>query len=274
MYILLIGSDERSAGYYYGLADSIRLARVDFTAPKVTMLDFPRDLWVEIPGISDHYGVTNGKLNQAYFFGNRGMGYYDGPGEGPGLTALTLQENFGARVDHYLAMDMGTFVRMVDAIDGIDIHIDSTIDLNPDQDGAKPDLVYGPGNYHLDGTEALRLARNRIPSIFERARYQTMVLKALENKLLTAAMIPVWPQIIADFTQSVQTDLSPSDISKLVCIAQKLTSDNISTAAFPDKMFASAHTYDAYRQVYTYTLDADFNRIRTYVADFMNGIWP
>jgi len=274
MNILLIGSDERRSDYYYGLADSIRLVRVDFSTPSVTMLDFPRDLWVEIPGISEHYGITHAKLNQAYFFGNPGMGYYDGAGQGPGLMAQTLQLNFGAHVDHYLAMDMQTFVRMVDAVDGIDIHIDAKIDFNEGQDGADPTKVFEAGNYHLDGAQALMFARDRNPTIFQRARYQTMVLKALEKKLLAPAMIPVWPQIIADFTQSVQTDLSPSEISELVCLAQSLTSDNISTVAFPDDMFASARTYDPYRQVYTFTLEADFNRIRTYVADFMNGIWP
>jgi len=274
MNILLIGSDERASDYYYGLADSIRLVRVDFATPNVTMLDFPRDLWVEIPGISDHYGITHAKLNQAYFFGNPGMGYYDGAGQGPGLMAQTLQLNFGVHVDHYLAMDMQTFVRLVDAMDGVDIHIDSKIDFNEGQDGANPDRVYEPGDYHLDGAQALMFARDRNPTIFQRARYQTMILKALEKKLLTPAMIPVWPQIIADFSQSVQTDLSPSDIRELVCLAQSLSNDNITTVAFPDSMFTSAHTYDPYRQVNTFTLDADFTQIRTYVADFMNGIWP
>ena len=90
MTILLIGSDYRGDGYLYGLADAIRIVRIDFTVPSVTVLDFPRDLWVEIPGIADHYGLTHGKLNQAYFYGSEGMGYYDGPGEGPGLLARTL----------------------------------------------------------------------------------------------------------------------------------------------------------------------------------------
>jgi len=274
MTILLVGSDEREDDYYYGLADSIHVVRIDFTSPKVMLLDIPRDLWVEIPGLSDHYGITHGKLNQAYFFGNPGMGYYDGPGEGPGLLAQTLLLNFGLRVDHYLAMDMKTFVNLIDTVDGIDIHVDSMIDLNPDQDGGNPALVYEPGDYHLDGAQALQLARNRVPTIFQRARYQSMVLKALEYKLLTPAMIPVWPQIISQFTQSVQSDLSPSDISKLVCIGQSLTNDNSTSVAFPDAMFKSESIYDPYRKVYTSIVEADFGQIRTYLTDFMNGTWP
>ncbi len=274
MTLLLIGSDERSEGYLYGLADSIRIVRIDFTTPGVMMVDIPRDLWVEIPGISDHYGITHGKLNQAYFFGNPGMGYYDGPGQGPGLLARTLEQNFGMQVDHYLAVDIKTFIRLIDAMDGIDIYLDSTIDLNQNHDGENPAYVLEPGSHHLDGTMTLRLAMNRWPTIFQRARNQNIVLHAIESKLLTPAMLPKLPNLVAQFSGSVQTDLSPNDINKLICISQELNKTNISVVAFPDDMFTGNHVYDSYRKVNTYVMDADFNQLRTYLADFMNGTWP
>jgi LCP family protein required for cell wall assembly len=273
MTLLLIGSDERSEDYLYGLADSIRIVRIDFNTPSVMMVDIPRDLWVEIPAIADHYGVTHGKLNQAYFFGNPGMGYYDGPGEGPGLLARTLEQNFGVRVDQYLAVDIKTFVRFIDAMDGVDIFLDSKIDLNENHDGGNPEYVLEPGSHHLDGTMALRLAMNRYPTIFQRARNQDIVLHAIQNKLLTPAMLPKLPQLAAQFTNAVQTDLSPNDINKLLCISQQVTKDNATTVAFPEDMFTGDHIYDPYRQVNTYIMDADFNQIRLYLVNFMNGSW-
>ena len=75
MNILAIGSDARAENYLYGLADIIRLVRVDFVNARVAILEVPRDLWVEIPGIASHYDITHGKMNQAYFYGNKGMGY-------------------------------------------------------------------------------------------------------------------------------------------------------------------------------------------------------
>jgi LCP family protein required for cell wall assembly len=274
MTLLLVGSDERSEGYLYGLADSIRIVRIDFTSPSVMMVDIPRDIWVEIPVISDHYGVTHGKLNQAYFFGNPGMGYYDGPGEGPGLLARTLEQNFGVSVDHYLAMDIKNFVRIIDAMDGIDIYLNSEIDLNQNHDGANPDYVLETGSHHLDGKMALRLAMNRYPTIFQRARNQNIVLRAIQAKLMTHAMLANLPKLAAQFTGSVQTDLSPNDINKLICISQAVTKDKTSVVAFPDDMFTGDHVYDPYRQVNTYVMDADFNQIRLYLADFKNGTWP
>ena len=121
MNILAVGSDARGNHYLYGLADVIRLVRVDFVNARVTILEVPRDLWVDIPGISDHYDITQGKMNQAYLYGNKGLGYYDGPGEGPGLLARTLNLNLGANPDHYLAVNMKTFESIVDAVGGIDV---------------------------------------------------------------------------------------------------------------------------------------------------------
>ncbi len=97
MNILAIGSDTRSTGYTWGLSDVMRVVRVDFVKPSITILDFPRDLWVKIPYISDNLnGQDHEKLNQAYLYGNPGDGfhYWDDPSAGPGLLALTLDTKF------------------------------------------------------------------------------------------------------------------------------------------------------------------------------------
>lgn len=274
MTILAIGSDQRSTGYTYGLADSIHVARIDFTVPSVMIIDFPRDLWVEIPGISDHNGITNGKINQAYLYGNPGMGYYDGPGEGPGLLARTLDFNFGLRVDHYLAIDLQTFVRMVDAVGGVDVTIEAPVDLNSSHGTPDPNLVLSAGTHHLDGEVALRLARNRVPSTFQRMKYQKIILNALREKLLSPAMITKLPSLVTQFINSVQTDLSLSEINKLMCIAQEVPAQNILSDSFPQEMFTSEMIYDENRKVTTFVNKVDNAQFRAMIADFMNGIWP
>ena len=74
VYIAVIGTDTRSAGYLYGLGDTIMVFRVDFQNQDVSVVGFPRDLWVIIPDVEEDDGRTHGKLNQAYFFGTAGMG--------------------------------------------------------------------------------------------------------------------------------------------------------------------------------------------------------
>ncbi len=274
MTILAIGSDDRDTGYLYGLADSIHVARIDFSKPSIMIVDFPRDLWVEIPGISDHYGITHGKLNQAYFFGYPGMGYYDGPGEGPGLLARTLDLNFGLRVDHYLAIDSQTFISFVDAVGGIDVTLDSPIDLSYGVYNPGPEYFLSAGTHHLSGLVAYTLATNRIPSTFQRMEHQKIVLNALREKLLSPEYLPKFPKLVAQFITSVQTDFSPSQINSLICIAQAVPSENIQADSFPQDMFKAGSVYDPYRKVNTFVYDVDFVKMRAMLAEFMSGIWP
>lgn len=274
MTILAIGSDQRGTGYKYGLADSIHVVRIDFTIPNIMVIDFPRDLWVEIPGIADHYGITHGKLNQAYLYGNPGMGYYDGPGEGPGLLARTLDLNFGLRVDHYIAIDTQTFVHMIDAVGGVDVKVESPIDISYGHNTSDPKYFLSVGTHHLDGELALALATNRIPSTFQRMKYQKIILSALREKLLNPNMIPQIPQLVVRFITSVQTDLSLNDISSLNCIVQLVPKENIQADSFPQEMFKASWIHDQDREVSTFYYDVDFNQLRAMVAEFMNGVWP
>ncbi|MFZ2097912.1 MAG: LCP family protein [Anaerolineales bacterium] len=274
MTILAIGSDERSPGYLYGLADSIHVIRIDFSIPNIMVIDFPRDLWVEIPGISDQYGITHGKLNQAYLYGNPGMGYYHGPGEGPGLLARTLDLNFGLRVDHYIAIDTQTFVHMIDALGGVDVRVETPINLNYSWQTPDPRLYLSVGTHHLDGELAYILATNRIPSTFQRMQYQKIILSALREKLLRPEMFPKIPQLVARFINSVQTDLSLSDINRLICIAQAVPKENIKADSFPQEMFTASSIYDPVRNFTAFIYEVDFDKLRAMVAEFMNGIWP
>ena len=274
MTILLIGSDYRGEGYLYGLADAIRIVRIDFTTPAVSVLDFPRDLWVEIPGVADHYGLTHGKLNQAYFYGTTGMGYYDGPGEGPGLLARTLDLNFNVQVDHYLTLSMQTLAEAVNAVGGVEITFDTWSDLNAVVGPTYPHLQFSAGTYHFNGELAVHLVTARKPSTFQRTRYQNMLIFALRDKLLSPEMLPVLPPLAIRFIDDTQTDLSLDDISELVCTAKMVTEENIHIVSFPEELFTPGTAFDTYRKANTYIDVADFEVLRSYTTQFMNGTWP
>jgi LCP family protein required for cell wall assembly len=272
MNILAIGSDARGNHYLYGLADVIRLVRVDFVNARVTILEVPRDLWVEIPEIADHYDITQGKLNQSYLYGNKGFGYYDGPGEGPGLLARTLDLNFGARPDHYIAVNMKTFEAIVDAVDGIDVYLPYDVEV------VTPDYPNGygvdAGQHHFDGKTALWVARIRQYGTFSRAENQNIIMCALRKKLLSPAIVPAIPQLVKDFQRYVQTDLSPEQINQLACLATQMSGANVVFASFPMELFSVTKTFDPQSKATTSTLDADFDILRDYVAQFHAGTWP
>ena len=274
MTILAVGTDARGNNYNYGLADVIRIVRIDFVNPKVTVLEFPRDLWVEIPDIADNInGQDHEKLNQAYLYGNPGFGYTDDPAQGPGLLARTLALNFGMDVDHYAAVNMRTFEKIVNAVGGIDVYLPAPVDGRTAEDTNKR-LLFKDGLHHLDGTRALTLARIRISGTFARAENQNRVLCALRDKLTSPEVITKVPKLIQSFQDAIQTDLSPAQLGQLACIGTQLRPSNIGFASFPEEYFKATRIYDPVFKGRTFIWDVDFEILRDYVKQFRQGVWP
>ena len=274
MNILAIGTDARGNNYSYGLADVIRLVRVDFVNPKVTVLEMPRDLWVEIPDVADNLdGQDHEKLNQAYLYGNPGFGYTDDPAQGPGLLARTLALNFGTRIDHYAAVNMRTFEKIVNAVGGVDVTLPETVDGRTATDTNKR-LLFLAGTHHLDGTQALTLARIRIEGVFARAENQNRVLCALRDKLTSPAVLPKIPELIKSFQGAIQTDLSPEQLGQLACIGTQIRSGNVVFATFPSEHFRQTRQYDPVFKKSVFVWDVDFEVLRDYISRFNDGTWP
>ena len=274
MNILAIGADTRGDNYTYGLADVIRLVRVDFVTPRVTVLEIPRDLWVEIPDIADNLdGQDHEKLNQAYLYGNPGFGYTDDPAQGPGLLARTLSLNFGTQIDHYAAVNMRTFEKIVNAVGGIEVTLPEAVDGRTAEDTSRR-LFFPAGTHHLDGTRALTLARIRIKGGFARGENQNRVLCALRDRLTSPGVIPQLPDLIRSFQNAIQTDLSPQQLGQLACIGTKIPSGNLVFASFPAEHFKLTRQYDPVFKNNVSVWNVDFEVLRSYVSLFQRGAWP
>lgn len=229
MTLMIIGLD--SQGYYAGSADSIRVARIDFTAPSVILLGVPRDLWVTIPGLSQK-NIYEDKLKMAYPYGNVDQV----PGGGPSLLAQTLLLNLGLRVTNYAATDLTTFQDAIDDIGGIDIYLPKAVG------DAKTDPPYFPAGWtHMDGATALSFARVRPDNSSDLARMdrQNQVIGALRAKLTSSEFLPRLPGLVDRLRGSVSMDLSPAEISSLVCIGQHLGQDQVSIVKIDKPMVLS-----------------------------------
>jgi LCP family protein required for cell wall assembly len=271
MYLLLVGSDARRDTYSIGLADSIRVVRIDFVDATIRILAFPRDLYVEIPEIQDHNGITHGKLNQAYLYGNPGYNYYDGPGQGPGLLALTLEHNFGVHADHYVAVNLQTFVKIVDTLGGIDIDLPYEVDGRV-RGSRDRDRVFAAGEQHLNGYRTMLLARLRPQGDFRRAEVQSLILQAVAEKALSKDVILKLPELIVDLSDSVQTDLGAAEITQLLCLRTRLEPQEIEFLSFPERLFTNERVRDPVLGN-TSILDADFEILTDYVTRFNEGSW-
>ena len=145
--ILVIGSDRRPKdGGDRGRGDTIILVRLDFKQNLVSMLSFPRDLYVEIPG----YGRN--KINAAYSLGTEK------------LVIQTVERLTGERVNHFFNVDFNAFRRLVNDAGGVYLDIDRWY-FN-DNKGRGPtssfeQLDIKPGYQRLGGFDALDYVRYR-----------------------------------------------------------------------------------------------------------------
>jgi LCP family protein required for cell wall assembly len=266
MTVLAIGTDIRPGERRHGLTDFMRAVRVDFREQRVTALEFPRDLWVQIPGIEENLGTDHQKLNTAYPYGQ--------PGFGPSLLARTLHLNFGLNVDHYIVANMTLFAEIIDALGGLDVILpEGGIDGRTSTDQSQR-LVFPGGPQHLNGEQALTLARLRKGSVFERAEHQNLVMCALRRKVESPEVVLRLPGIINSFIDNIQTDLTPEQISQLACLGTQMPRSNISFTSFPLELFEAAETYDLVLEQDVFIWKADFRTLRRYVAEFQAGTWP
>ena len=227
--VLLIGIDYSDPQYTYGLADVIRVLRVDFVDMKVNMVALPRDLLVEAP--EGRFTEQNPmKINQAYLFGTPGWGGYLGEGIGANSLAEVIRYNFGVTTEHYAVVNFDTVIEFIDAIGGVEVNLPQGVsDPNPEL-GSFP-----AGPQILSGERALALMRIRTNySDSFRVGNQTLVMKAILNKLMQPASLVKVPSLLNQFSEAFLTDLSIDQIASLgTCFLRNFELDNLHAAQIP-----------------------------------------
>jgi LCP family protein required for cell wall assembly len=195
--ILLLGSDQRSkiGGFR---TDTIILLSINPTTKTASMISFPRDLYIYIPG------WTYQRINTAMFHG------------GFELLAETLEYNFGIRPTHYVMTYFWAFEEVINNLGGIDIEVARPLVDNT----MKPVFSVPAGIVHMDGSTALRYSRSRYStSDFDRSRRQQDVIQALLKKLLSLNAIEKSDELYELYDETVTTNLTWSEIASLVPLA-------------------------------------------------------
>lgn len=215
--ILLIGTDLRPTEGKSWRADTLMLVVIDWKNDRVGVISFPRDLMVNIPGI----GYT--RINRADYEGERSKH----PDGGFGLLRDTFALNFGIRVDHFARLHREGFVRVIDALGGLDITLDCDLwELSPLtdnlEDGYK--VLYIPaGPRRMDGVTALEFATFRYRSNdFDRARRQQVVLLALRNQLVSTDILRNLPEIWSALRENFITDLNLIDLMRFAALGVRI----------------------------------------------------
>lgn len=221
--VLVMGVDRRPDEAGPSRSDSMILAGLNPDTGQAGLLSIPRDLWVSIPGVGSQ------RINAALVLGDDPAN----PAAGPQLAGRTVGDLFGQPVDRYMVLDFQTFVRLVDAMGGIEVDAPQPI-----VDTAYPTFDYGvttirfaAGPQVLDGEQALVYVRTRHDDDdFGRAERQQQVIGAMTARLAQPATWAQLPAIFAVLRDGVLTDLTPADLPGLAPLALAVLRGKVATA--------------------------------------------
>ncbi len=207
--VLLMGIDS-GAGRAHALTDTLIVVSIDPVGKTVSMVSIPRDM-VDVPLGSGNTFAP--KINSLLSYAGRH------PGEFANTAPTRVLEDaigalLGIPIHYYAKVDLAGFVKVVDAVGGVDITVKTALyDPNYGGYGFKPGTRIEVGRQHMDGATALAYARIRKSageSDFTRAARQQEVLVAIRDAAVRNNLLFSLPSLLDALAKTIQTDLPRS----------------------------------------------------------------
>lgn len=215
--VMIMGVDRRQDDV--GRSDTLMVATLDPNKNQAALLSIPRDTRVKIKG----HGFD--KINAAYAYG------------GEKLTQQTVENLLNTNMDHYMLIDINGFVKIIDALGGIDIDVEKRMvydDPWDDNGGLHIDLQ--PGMQHMDGKTAVTYVRYRDEEgDIGRIKRQQKFMKAIMDKIVSPTVIPKLPSIVTAVYDTVETDMSIGDILSFLTTLKDAKDNGLKSEMVPGK---------------------------------------
>jgi LCP family protein required for cell wall assembly len=208
--ILVLGSDKRQKNSKEpgadpngpSRSDSIMLIRTG--GGHAARLSIPRDTVIEIPG----HGLQ--KINAAYAFG------------GPALSISVIKHFLGVPINHLVEVNFENFPQLIESMGGVN-YTGGCIISN--LDGGSADGGYTlrlpAGTHHLDGREALALARTREnlcapqETDLNREEHQQALFEDMQSQLHSPESFLRLPLIAWNGPPAIISDMSGPELLEL-----------------------------------------------------------
>jgi LCP family protein required for cell wall assembly len=238
--ILLLGSDEgpRQAG---DRTDTMIVTAIQRRTGRAVLLGIPRNL-VGVP-VRARWRYHE-PLNWLYQYANRRPQLFPGARD-PGATALkqAISRLLGIRIDYYAMVDLNGFVKMVDALGGVRIHVKERIVdevTRPAWRETKPRIDVYPGRtYRFTGRTALAYVRSRkASSDYRRMARQRCFVSALADQLDVKSVLRNFGSLAEAVESSVRTDVPLDRAPDLTRLAAGVDTRLTITETFGPDYFA------------------------------------
>jgi LCP family protein required for cell wall assembly len=228
--ILLNGVDA-APGRGETLYDSILVVSYDPKSNSIQMVSVPRDTASFPMYFGNHPTVpVTLRINSLPTYVHNG--WLKSP-DSPYMTLVKeISYLVGIPIDYYAVMDLDGFVRMIDAVGGIDIVNSSPIDdpVYATPQGTIIGYKLAAGPQHLTGDQALGYVRSRHGSgnsDWARDSRQQEVLVALLRKMAQPGELLALPNLISTLGSSVTTNFPANQVADYVAAGQGVPNRNI-----------------------------------------------
>lgn len=223
------------------LTDVMMVMRYDTNAQTVGVLSIPRDTLVARQKGNPHLVYGGGGVEQ---------------------RIKDVSDMLGVPIDCYVKVNIKGFIRLVDYLEGIDFYV--PCDMNYDDPDQDLHIHYTEGMQHLNGQQAMEVARFRKNNPDEngkstgysdtgRTETQQKLLIALAKKVLSWNNLTRINGFVEIFNDNVDTDLSLNEMLYFASQAVNLDpSTGVETATLPGR---GDGIYRGYR--YCYELDPE-----------------
>ena len=162
IFFLVLGNSTSRTVEESKISDSIHIVGFNPAQNEASILGFPRDLWVPIPG----HGTT--KINAATEYG------------GSKLMVQTIEDLTDIEIDYVASTGFTTFRTIISDLGGVIVNVPYPIE------DSHTGLHVNKGKEEMNGKEALDFARSRygVPNgDFSRSENQGVILESLHTKL-------------------------------------------------------------------------------------------
>lgn len=188
MHVLVMGSDAPDMQRNFGRTDALVLISVHMQTGDVRVISLPEYAMMAVEGLPERV-----MLRHVNCFG------------GPLLTLQEVNRALEMNARRYCAMNLGTFARMIDALDGV------TIDLTQREAQV---LGKEPGESVLSGEEALRYIKIR--RVGDGGLRIQQLLRAMLDQTLKKGTLATVFSLADHLIAGLDTNMSTADIVNVV----------------------------------------------------------
>jgi LCP family protein required for cell wall assembly len=162
-------------------SDTLMLLRADPRTDTLSLLSFPRDLYVNIYCHGDTV-YTQSRINAAWSLCS----------DGPAATLDTMHHLTGLNINYFITLDFHAFKQLVNNLHGVYMNVDRRYYI-PLHTGTSA-INLQPGYQKLDGGQALSYVRYRhTDNDIYRTGRQQLFIEALKSRLRTALSLTNLP---------------------------------------------------------------------------------